>query len=361
MTIKVTRKELEEALETYADLVEAYPDNESYLLRYAEMLQTLGREATATATLQHLHDIIAKRSSEEALKFAKKHPQIGRISLNNVIFDDQDKHIIAGKIIMELLGKIWLRFHRITLKEGQSVCRSDDLSDSVTLVIDGKVDAYKIKPDNTRVLVESIGSLDILGEHTFFTPCKMNIDAFVASEQATIVKIPRNKLQEMVESNAFLKNMLSQRALFRTNIHAIANNDVFRILPLRLSKYLARRLVLRHYDAGTLIYSLDQELTGIDIILSGQACYLVKNTTGKKVPLSALPTNSITGDLELKGKGNTNITELMAKTRVSIAHIPFAELLNVSVAFPPLKERLNHYAAIQQTQMMQHITQLNNL
>ncbi|MDX8387699.1 MAG: cyclic nucleotide-binding domain-containing protein [Ghiorsea sp.] len=357
MAVKITKKALEEALNTYSNLVDAYPNNESYLQRYAEMLQALGREATATLTLQHLHDTIAKRSEVEARAFAQKHPQIGRIQIDSIIFDDHDKHATAGKIIFELLGTIWLKLHQKKYKEGQVICRSDDLSDTLTLILDGNIDAYAVHPDNTRVLVENIGIHDVLGEHTFFKPSRMNIDAFVASPEAIAVQVPREKLLKILSDNHYLENILSQRALFRTNVHTLARNHVFKSMPLKLCKYLARKLSLKHYETGQNIYALQQPMDGIDIIIAGSASHVAKNKQQEKILLSPLPAFSISGDVRLKGKGTPSLAELVAQTRTTVAHIAFNDILTVSVAFPLLKERLLQHSDEQKVLIMQEITQ----
>lgn len=361
MTVQVTKKSLEEALNTYANLVEMYPDNEAYLQRYAKMLQTMGREATATITLQHLYDLIAKRSAKEAAEFAKQHPHIGRVSFDDMMFDYQDKHEISGKIIFELLGGMWLRLHRKTLHEGQAVCRSNDLSDSLILVLEGKVEAYTVDRNNNRILTEVIGSYDILGEHTFFKPSEMHVDAFVSSPKANIISIPREKILTMIKDNAYLEKILSQRALFRTNIQALTKSTVFQVLPLKLNKHLARRLILRRYEAGSLIYALDTPVQGIDIILKGEPCYLAQNGQGEKIILPPLAESSIAGDFALNGQGATSMAELMAKSKTTVAHIPYDDVLNVSVAFPPLKERLRKYADNEKVLMMQGLTRENKL
>ena len=355
MTNKITKKELEEALDTYSNLVEMYPDNEAYLQRYADMLQTMGRHATATTTLQHLHDLICKRSEKEAGEFAKKYPQIGRILPSDVIFSKQDKHAIAGKIIFELLGTIWLKLHQKKFHEGQVIFHSTDINDSLTLVIDGKVDAYAVGPNQEHTLVETIGSLDVLGEHTVLKPGKMRVDAFVASNTAIIVEIPRKKMLSMMEKNTYLSSLLSQRALFRTNVHAITGNPVFRTLPLKLSQHLARSITIRNYEAGSLIYKLDQQAQGVDIVLRGKACYLAADKNGKKFKLPPVPPQSLMGDLTVKGPKSTHIAEVIAHTKVTLAHISYEDLLNVTVAFPPLKESLVQHADRHQLNMMQGI------
>lgn len=358
MANKITKKELEKALDTYANLVEMYPDNESYLQRYAKMLQTLGREATATITLQHLHDLIAKRSPQEAKAFAKQHPQIGRILLDDTAFEDHDKHAIAGQIIHELTSKIWLKIHQKKLKEGQAICRAEDLSDTLTLMLEGNADVFAINSEGTRILVEHVSELDILGEHTFFKPSTMDIDVFVSSETAKVLRIPRKKILSMIAGSPHLEKMLTQRAIFRTHVHALARNDVFQTMPLKLTKYLARKLTIRHFAANTLIYDLKKPVHGIDIVIKGQVCYLAQNRHKKKMMLSALPPLSIAGDTSLHGGETTSMAELASKTDVSLAHIAFDDLLNVSVAYPPLKEKLMQHADMQKVKMMQQVSKL---
>jgi len=357
MSTTITKKKLEAALETYAGLIEAYPDNEDYLQRYADMLQNLGREATATITLQHLHDVIAKRSGKEAKVFAKKYPQIGRISLEE-IFDAQDNHRIAGKIIFELLGSIWLRLHQKKLNEGQAVCRSEDVSDSLILIIKGSVDIYAADANKNRVLLENVGLLDILGEKTFFSPSPMSFDAFVSSESATVVKIPRKKIQHMLASNDYLKNMLTQRAQFRNYVRIVALHPIFKTLPLKLSKYLARHVSRSYFPEKGMIFSLQEKVNGFHMILSGKACYLAKNKNGEKFALAPLNTGALVGDLLLQGKKSEQHNELFAATQVSTLHLPHEQLLNISAAFPPLMERLTQHAEVQQRQIIHSLSQL---
>ncbi len=356
MAVKVTKKKLEEALETYANLVEVYPDNEAYLQRYADMLQTIGRDTTATITLQHLHDVIVQRSEKEAAEFAQKYPQIGRISLDEV-FNVQDKHTIAGKIIFELLGKVWLRLHQKKLKEGQVVYHHDSHSDSLTLVLAGSVEAYALRND-TRILIQKVGMYDVLGEQSFFQPGQVGIDAFVSAEGATIVRVPRKKLAQMVAGNKHLATMLSQRAQFRLHTYLVATHPIFKTLPLKLCAYLSRHLSRRSFEEKSMILSLGQDSDGIDMILSGETCYLASNKAGKKFMLPPLQQYSLIGNLKLQ-KNNTETTaELYAKTKVTTAHLPYQNLLNVSSAFPPLLERLLQHAELQQQQTIRALTKL---
>jgi len=347
MGIKVTKKKLEDALETYANLVEVYPDNEAYLQRYADMLQTLGREATATITLQHLHDVIAKRNPDEAADFARKYPQIGRISLEE-IFDAQDAHKVTGKIIAELLNNIWLKLHRKKLKAGQVVYQADELSDSLTLVIDGHIEVYARGKNSTRVLLERVGPFDILAEQTFFHPDQVSFDAYVESENAIIARVPRKKLEAMVSNNSHLANMLHLRASFRTNIRIIATHPIFNTLPLKLCKYLARNLNMKDYTANTMIHTLDKKTMDVSIILSGEASYLAKDGTGKKLKLPPLPVRSLVGNIRLQHEKDIQASELYANSNCKIAQIPYQHMLNISTAFPPLLERLTQHAEVQQ-------------
>ncbi len=355
---KVTKKALEEALDTYASLVELYPDNEAYLRRYAKMLQTLGRKTTATLTLQHLHDVIAKRSPEEAKAFAKAHPEIGRILVDEMVFEEHDKHAIAGKMIYELLGGLWLKMNRKKRKEGQAICHANDLSDTLTIILEGNADAFVVQDDGTRILVEHLGALDIIGEHTFLHPQAMDIDVFVASESCVVATVPRKKLSAMVAENPHLETLLKQRARLRLHVRSLARNEVFQAMPLKLTKYLARKLTVRHFPANTLIYDLKKPAHGIDIVLKGEVCYLAQNKAGKKVMLPPLPPLSIAGDTSLHGGETTGMAELASKTPVSLAHIAYDDLINVSTAYPPLKEKLMQHADMQKVRMMQQVSNL---
>jgi CRP-like cAMP-binding protein len=303
--------------------------------------------------------VIAKRSEKEATAFAKKHPQIGRISLYET-FDAQDSHSITGKIIFELLGNVWLRLHQKKLKEGQAVCRADDVSDSLILVTKGNVDVYAPDTNNNRVLLENVGIYDVMGEQTFFKTSPLGFDAFVSSESAAIVKVPRKKIASMLTNNQHLRNMLTQRARFRHHVRIVALHPIFKTLPLKLSKYLARHLSSKIFPEKSMIFSLQEQIDGVYIILSGKACYLAKNKQGKKFALSPLKLNSLVGDLLLHGKKSEQSNELFAASKVSIIRIPHEHLLNISTAFPPLMERLMQHAEQQQQQIIHSLSQIQH-
>ncbi len=360
MSEKITKKDIEQALETYANLVEAYPDNEPYLQRYADMLQTLGREATATITLQHLHDIIAQRSTQEAIVFAKKYPQIGRVQIEDADFEFNDKHAVAGQVIFDALGAIWLRLHRKTLKEGQSLYRLGEAGDSLSLVLSGKIDVYTSGKNNTRILLESVGRHDIVGEQMFMRPGQRVIDAYAATAEVSVVEIPRKKLLKITENNPYLAKILAQRSVFRNQVRAITTSSVFQAFPLSLRMHLARAMELRTFEAGQIIHRVNKEVNGIDIILAGQACYLTQVRSGKKVMLPQLSIGSLTGDVVLQGDGAMGMAELAAKTNVNIGHLPFKAMLNVSAAFPPLQERLLKHADQHRLLMMKSFEKLKN-
>ncbi|MDX8383880.1 MAG: cyclic nucleotide-binding domain-containing protein [Ghiorsea sp.] len=352
MTEEITKKELEQALDTYTDLVEMYPDNEAYLQRYADMLQTLGRDATATITLQHLHDIIAARSSNEASAFAKKYPQIGRIKLEDSNFEYKDKHAVAGQIIRDLLSKLWLCMHRKKLKDGAALYRIGEAGDSLSLVLDGSIDVYTVGAKDTRILLEKVNANDVVGEQMFVNPGKRVIDAF-ASGDCTIIHIPRKRLTQMVLDNPYLGKLLSLRATFRTQTRIITTNVAFQTLPLKLRLHIGRNLILNKYKADNMIHHLKQPIQGIDVILAGEACYLATLKSGKKIMLPPLNVGSLTGDVMLQGGKSTDIAELYAKSDVTIAHLTYEDMLNVSIAFPPLQERLQKHAETQRLRLMQ--------
>jgi CRP-like cAMP-binding protein len=131
---------------------------------------------------------------------------------------------------------------------------------------------------------------------------------------------------------------------------------VFKTLSLKLAKYLARKLVLRQYNANSYIHRLEDPAQGIDLILAGQVCYLARNDKNEKVMLPPLPKLSVTGDTSLIGGNTPNMAELYAKSKAKLAHIPYEDILNVSVAFPPLKEQLMRHADAQKVSMMNAVS-----
>lgn len=352
MTPKISRQDLEEALQSYAQLIEVYPDNEAYLKRYADMLLSMGRETTAATALKHLHDLIAKRSPEEANVLAKKHPQIGRLTFSENSFDVEDKHAIAGKIIYESLGKIWLTLHRKTIKEDQALYRSDDLSDSLKVVLEGEVDIYCLGNEGERIFLEKVGPFDVVGEHTFLKPGRVKIDVFAATPQVVFVDVPHKNLHNLIKKNPVLLKLLRQRSLFRAYHQIISTLPIFQVLPAKLNRHLARNLEICRIPAKSYIHTANQPFSGLDIIIAGHACYLASNQDGKKIPLPPLHLHSIVGNLNLKSPDKLEPMELIAKDNVTLARIDYAAVLSVAEAFPPFKESLFKQAEKQQQRLM---------
>lgn len=360
MTQKVSKKDLEEALQSYAQLIEVYPNNKSYLKRYADMLLAMGRESTATTALKHLHDLIAKDSPKEAAELSKKYPQIGRLTFSDDAFDVHDQHAIAGQLIHENLGSVWLRLQRKKLQQGQAVYRADDISDSLKLLLEGQVEIYGIGATGERVLLEQVGVLDVMGEHTFLKPGRLKIDAFVSSASASVVEVPANKLNKIIAKNPFLKKLLEQRALFRTYTQVIASLPVFQPIPMKLKRHLARNLTIHNIPAKSFVHALDLPFTGIDIIVAGHACYLASNNAGQKIPLPPLHLHALVGNITLKPSSKLTPIELVTSDNVTVARLPYDVMLSVSEAYPPMKERLQRQAENQQHQLMRDISKLKN-
>jgi len=61
----------EESEKVYADLVEIYPENESYLRCYAELLLKSGKKSTATIVLTKLYTLLEKNAPDRASALAQ--------------------------------------------------------------------------------------------------------------------------------------------------------------------------------------------------------------------------------------------------------------------------------------------------
>ncbi|MDQ7004803.1 MAG: hypothetical protein Q9N67_07775 [Ghiorsea sp.] len=175
-----------------------------------------------------------------------------------------------------------------------------------------------------------------------------------------IVRIPHKKVTAMMANNTYLKGMLGQRSTFRYLVRSIALHPIFKTLPLKLSKYLARHVTKQSFSEKSMIFNLQDTVSGIHIIIAGKACYLAENNAGKKFTLLPLQSNSLAGDLLLQGTGATLGHELFAVTKVYTLFMPLEPLLNISAAFPPLIHRLTQYAEQQQQQIALSLSELKH-
>jgi len=193
-------------LKVYADLVALYPDNESYLKKYAELLLDTNKQATATEILRQLHTRLLERGEhDKADALASEFPQVGRIRNSNDPHQDRMDQLLPSM----MRNRIWLRMHQHKLREGRHLIHRGDHEDTVYLVCEGELAEFIRGDDGKPVLLNLIATGNVVGESYLFTPGPHKSD-IVANKDAVIAKLPRKKMLAALENLPSLKSALQR-------------------------------------------------------------------------------------------------------------------------------------------------------
>jgi len=343
----------EESEKVYADLVEIYPENESYLRCYAELLLKSGKKSTATIVLTKLYALLEKNTPDKASALAQEFPQIGRITKNE---SEQSSDSEFGEMLRKALGILWIKLHQKRLKEGNRLYSRDEQGDTLALVLKGEIAVCIPGKNQPSILLNLIGENDVVGEACFLNPGTRNADV-IANKESIVVEIPRNKLIGYLIENPGLGKVLEKKTDFRQMTNLLSSNDLFQDVPLDMRKYIAKTTRTERYQPHTFIRQAGQEMDAVDMLIWGKANYMIRNKNNEHQTLGEFKASELIGDVSALRKA-TCPADIVAISEVLIAHIPLSSFTNIVEAYPPLKEKLLQHAQTQRTKIMHMISQL---
>jgi len=347
-------EDLEQQEKVYADLVKIYPDNESYLRKYAEILLQSGKTSTATIALTKLYDVLDKKAPDKATALAREYPQIGRVSKSNA---EQQEDVELGQMLRESLGAIWIRLHQRRVKEGHRLYSIGDKGDSMALILDGEM-AVCIPGENSTILLNLIGKNDIVGEACYFNPGERSAN-IVANKDCTVVEIPRKKLLNYFVANPGAEKLLQNKADLRQMTSILSTNPLLQNIPLDMRKYMAGTADTERYQPNSVIRQAGQEIDAVDMLVWGKASYMMRNSENQYLQLGSFRAGELIGDTSAIRKA-TCPADIVANTEVLMAHIPLSSFTNVVEAYPPFKEKLMKHAERQRIKMMQMVSNISS-
>jgi CRP/FNR family transcriptional regulator, cyclic AMP receptor protein len=340
----------DQPLEVYADLVQIYPDNPSYLRRYAELLLEARRVTTATEVLRRLHQVLTEQHQEDkARALIREFPIIGKVIAPQETVEDPMMQIIEGN-----LGRLWALANQRKVREGHHVCREGEFGDTLFIVIKGEVAVFKKDERGRAILLNLIKDGDIVGEGAFLNPGPRGADV-VANKDSVVLELPRKKTMEFVLNHPQLQQDLETKAELRHMTGLLSVNGVLRDIPMHMRQHLAGEARIKHYPAKTMIHRAGEELSEVDMLLRGKAAYVMRNDAGKYTPLEPVRIGELIGDTSALFKSSCP-ADLMALEPVSMAHIPYGAFKNVVEAYPPLREDLFRHAQAQRARFMRKVS-----
>ena len=347
-------KALEESAAAFADLVGIYPDNPSYLLKYAEVLLQLNRQSTATEILRKLHNIYTEKGeARKAADLVERYPQIGRITAE----EQQDNNsAIYDMVEKSVANKLWARVNQQSLREGQHLYHHGEHGDSLTLILKGELAIYFPDHENGLTLLNIVGEKDIVGEAAFLSPGKRIADV-VANKDSVVLEIPRKRLLaymlEHPEIQKSLENISERRRINAT----LSLSPLIRSVPMNMRQFIARQTEIEHFPANTHVHKAGAQLEAVEMLIDGRACYAMKNSAGKLQNIMELEQGELIGDTSAVIKASCP-ADLFTLSDITMAKIPFTAFKNVVEGHPPLREALLRHAVEQRGRLMRKISQI---
>ncbi|MDX8404267.1 MAG: cyclic nucleotide-binding domain-containing protein, partial [Mariprofundaceae bacterium] len=212
--------------------------------------------------------------------------------------------------------------------------------------------------NSSTVLLNLIGPDDVVGEACFLNPGTRSADV-VANKDSVIVEIPRSKLINYLIENPGAEKLLEEKADFRQFTSMLSINDLLQDIPLDMRKYMAGTTKTERYKPNTLIRQAGQEMDAVDMLIWGEASYMMRNKKDAYVRLGRYKVNELVGDTSALRKA-TCPADIVAASEVLMAHIPLSSFTNVVEAYPPFKEKLIRHAQKQRAKIMQMVTRLGD-
>lgn len=341
----------QDKLKIYADLIQIYPDNESYLRQYAKLLLTSGKQSTATDVLRQLHTLlIDKGKSDKADALAKQFPQIGRISQQHSEADIAIKELLPTSIN----NRLWLRLNQQKLGEGHYLYRSGDPADELYLLCDGELAEFGRDKDGRPMLLNLISVGDIVGESALFGSPRHGTDV-AANRNSIVARIQPAKMETAMAGSPALRRAIEQKHLQRQILEQITLCPMLQKVPLDMRRHLARDSIQSHCRAGDILRRAGEAFVHVDLIASGSASFQMNDGLRTTI-LKQLPTGSLIGaTAAIRQQGCP--ADLVALSGLEIVHIPYAAFRNVVEAYPPLRNALFAYAETQQMQIMDKLNE----
>lgn len=339
-------------LKVYADLVALYPDNESYLKKYAELLLQTNKQATATEILRQLYTRLIERGEhEKADALADEFPQIGRIRNSSDPHKDRMDQLLPAT----MRNRLWLRLHQHKLREGRHLIHRGDHEDTVYLVCEGELAEFIRSDDGKPVLLNLIASGNVVGESYLFTPGPHKSDV-VANKDSIIAKLPRKKMLAALDGLPSLKKALQRKADARRITALISASPLLQNVPLDMRKHMAEATHLKQYPGGAMIHKAGDKLDHVDLVVKGVACFQMRNNGTIKELKTLVPGSFVGESSAIHTQGCP--ADMVANSSVIIAHIAYSAFKNVVEAYPPLRNALFAYIERNQSQIMNRLNEL---
>jgi len=341
--------ELFKATESYAALIEIYPDNEDYLRYYAELLLASNMQTTATSILQRLYKSLDKHSPQQAKKLAQEFPQLGYVSGHST----QENNMDIFQCVHDAFGSLWLRLHQKKFKEGQTIYHQGDPDDTLTVILDGDVAGFIESSSGKPILLNLIDRLNFVGESCFLKPGP-HPNKVIANSDCRIVKLPRKTLIKWLEDHPSTVKKINKNATFRHILRIVSSTPVLQDLPMDLRQYLAQKAIIEDFPAKKLLQKAGKPFSGVNIFIQGDVCYVRQTSSGKLQKLGDIAHGELIGDTTVV-KNITSAADILSTSPVSLVHIPTSAFKAVVAAHPPFNDKLLRHAAEQRAQIMQMV------
>jgi len=324
-------------IKAYAELVQLYPDNETYLQQYADLLVASGQLTIATAIIRQLHQLLLQNGeTARASQLSMQHPQVDGIHV-------EPRHSSIAELLPDnMQNSLWQRLHRQRHQTGQSMATCGTPANALFLICSGEVSAF-IPSDQTdgtsgeQTLLKLFYPGDIIGEEAL-QPAARWTASYIANHETISIRLPHAALLKAMQHKPVLKQALLRQRQYHERLKLIASCPLLRDIPLPLRSQLAEESELTLYPADTTIYRAGEPLKQVSIITTGTARYsLGQSTTPDKSTL--LVSGSLLA-VPVSLNNHSSPADLISDRPLELLNIPLSSFSRAMQSFPALQRNV---------------------
>jgi cAMP-dependent protein kinase regulator len=228
------------------------------------------------------------------------------------------------------------------LPDGEHAIREGEPGQSFFFIAGGTVRVYATDGLGRQTELANLHENAVFGEMALLSAQPRSASVAVVGE-ADLLEVGRGSLAALADEIGAVAEALHAFTRDRLLQNLMATNALFRPFDRTQQRDLLRRFTSHDVAAGTVVINAGEEGRGLFVVLTGEAEVSGRDETGRTVPLGALRTGDVFGEMSLLGGGATTAT--VTASRQSTVLFLAREYVGRLVAnFPEIKRYLEALA-----------------
>lgn len=222
-------------------------------------------------------------------------------------------------------------------KKGEKIVEEGEKSDSLFIILSGKVHVFKMDRDGAIKFMDELGEGNFFGEISLLTG-KPRTATVVAGEDCTLYEISKNNIEKLEEEYPQIKTVLTDFYKIRILDSLLAFSPLFSDLDADDRKYVLTKFKPDVYQPGEVIVREGAEGDFLFVIRSGTVEVKTKDIKGREIKLAELGPGDFFGEIALI-TNNPRTATVVALTRVGILKMTKEDFKEVIQLYPSVLER----------------------